>query len=145
MFESITSPGRVIEGRQTFVGVTGSMKALKVIAVVMVLLVMAAPLLADTAKPSDADKTSVAAPSGVPNYLLLSGAGIGAGLGAGLTIIGAGLGFGKIGSSALESMARQPEVAGRILPAMIVIAALLEGAALFAVFVCFTVAGKAGF
>jgi F-type H+-transporting ATPase subunit c len=73
---------------------------------------------------------------------VLTGGGIGAGLGAGLVILGAGYGFGKIGASALESMARQPEVAGRVLPAMIVIAALLEGATLFAVFVCFSIAGK---
>lgn len=72
----------------------------------------------------------------------LVGPAIGAGLGAGLVIIGAGIGFGKIGAAALESMARQPEVAGRILPAMIVIAALLEGAALFAIFVCLQMAGK---
>src|SRR5262245_51848869 len=49
----------------------------------------------------------------------------GAGLGAGLVIIGAGLGFGKIGSAALESMARQPETAGRVQTAMIIIGALL--------------------
>src|SRR5262245_57512495 len=55
----------------------------------------------------------------------------GAGLGAGLVIIGAGLGFGKIGSAALESMARQPETAGRVQTAMIIIGALLEGVAFF--------------
>lgn len=59
----------------------------------------------------------------------------GAGLGAGLVIIGAGLGFGRIGASALESMARQPETAARVQTAMIVIAALLEGATFFALIV----------
>jgi len=63
----------------------------------------------------------------------------GAAVGAGLTIIGAGFGFGKIGSAALESMARQPEVAARAQTAMIIIAALLEGATLFAVYVCYAV------
>ena len=46
-----------------------------------------------------------------PNVPVFSGAGLAAGLGMGLTIIGAGLGLGRIGASALESMARQPEVA----------------------------------
>ena len=59
-----------------------------------------------------------------------------AGLGAGLTIIGAGLGFGKIGAAALESMARQPEVADKVSGSMITIAALLEGATFFALIVC---------
>ena len=71
-----------------------------------------------------------------PNTAVLSGAGIGAGLGAALCILGAGYGFGKIGASALESMARQPEVAGRVQTAMIIIAALLEGATFFALIVC---------
>jgi F-type H+-transporting ATPase subunit c len=72
--------------------------------------------------------------------LTLSGNGIGAGLGAALTIIGAGWGFGKIGAAALESMARQPEVAPRVQTAMIVIAALLEGATFFALVICILVA-----
>jgi F-type H+-transporting ATPase subunit c len=57
-------------------------------------------------------------------------------IGAGLVILGAGFGFGKIGAAALESMARQPEAAGKIQPAMIIIAALLEGATFFALLVC---------
>lgn len=61
----------------------------------------------------------------------------GAGLGAGLVIIGAGIGFGKIGAAALESMARQPETAGRVQTAMIIIGALLEGVAFFALVICF--------
>jgi F-type H+-transporting ATPase subunit c len=72
-----------------------------------------------------------------PNTVLFSGAAVGAGLGAAITMVGAGLGFGRIGAAALESMARQPEVAGRVLPAMIVIAALLEGATFFALLVCY--------
>ena len=58
------------------------------------------------------------------------------GIGAALTIIGAGYGFGKIGAAALESMARQPEIANDIRGAMIVIAALLEGATFFALLIC---------
>lgn len=71
-----------------------------------------------------------------PNSVVLSGRGIGAGLGMALTIIGAGLGLGKIGAAALESMARQPEVAPRINTAMIVIAAMLEGATLASLIFC---------
>lgn len=58
-----------------------------------------------------------------------------AAIGAGLVIIGAGMGIGKIGSSACESVARQPEAGGRIFTMMIISAALIEGAALFAVVV----------
>lgn len=63
-------------------------------------------------------------------------AGIGAALGAAIAVIGAGIGIGKIGSSAMEAIARQPEAAGDIRSNMIVIAALIEGVALFAVIVC---------
>lgn len=62
--------------------------------------------------------------------------GVGACVGAGLAAIAAGLGIGKIGSSAMEAIARQPESAGDIRSNMIVIAALVEGVALFAVIVC---------
>jgi F-type H+-transporting ATPase subunit c len=57
---------------------------------------------------------------------------IGKGLGAGLTVVGAGLGIGRIGGSMTESMARQPEVLGNIQTGAIILAALIEGAALFA-------------
>ncbi|BEG98459.1 ATP synthase F0 subunit C [Bacteroides sedimenti] len=62
---------------------------------------------------------------------------LGAAIGAGIAAIGAGLGIGKIGSSAMEAIARQPESAGDIRMNMIIIAALVEGVALFAVVVCF--------
>ncbi|ESU24206.1 H+-transporting two-sector ATPase subunit C [Flavobacterium enshiense DK69] len=48
-------------------------------------------------------------------------------VGAGLVVIGAGLGLGRIGGSAMDAIARQPEAAGKIQTAMIIIAALLEG------------------
>ncbi len=70
---------------------------------------------------------------------LLEAAGIaklGASLGAGIAAIGAGLGIGRIGSSAMEAIARQPESAGEIRTNMIIVAALVEGVALFAVIVC---------
>jgi F-type H+-transporting ATPase subunit c len=60
---------------------------------------------------------------------------LGAAVGAGLIIIGAGYGIGKIGSCAVESMARQPEVANNIQTAMIISAALIEGATFFGLIV----------
>jgi F-type H+-transporting ATPase subunit c len=57
-------------------------------------------------------------------------------IGAGVTILGAGYGIGKIGSAAVESMARQPEVAGQIQTAMIIAAALIEGVTFFALIIC---------
>ncbi|MBM3428041.1 MAG: hypothetical protein RLZZ205_217 [Bacteroidota bacterium] len=63
-----------------------------------------------------------------------------AGIGAGCAAIGAGIGVGRIGSSALESIARQPEATGDLRANMIVAAALVEGVALFAVIVCLLVA-----
>jgi F-type H+-transporting ATPase subunit c len=62
-----------------------------------------------------------------------------AGIGAGVAAIGAGIGIGRIGGSALESMARQPEATSSIQSNMIVAAALVEGVALFAVIVCLLV------
>jgi F-type H+-transporting ATPase subunit c len=59
-----------------------------------------------------------------------------AGVGAGIAAIGAGIGIGKIGGSAMEAMARQPESTGDIRSNMIVAAALVEGVALFGVIVC---------
>ena len=65
---------------------------------------------------------------------------MGAGIGAGLVAIGAGLGIGRIGGSAMESMARQPEAAGKIQGAMLIIAALIEVAALFGLVICLLIA-----
>ena len=60
---------------------------------------------------------------------------LGGAIGAGLVIMGGAAGIGRIGGSAVESIARQPEVAGQINTAMIITAALIEGATLFAVVV----------
>ena len=62
--------------------------------------------------------------------------GIGACIGAGIAAIGAGIGIGKIGSSAMEAIARQPESSGDIRSNMIMTAAFVEGVALFAIIVC---------
>ena len=64
---------------------------------------------------------------------------LGAAIGAGIAAIGSGIGIGKIGSSAMEGIARQPEMAGNIRTSMLIIAALIEGVALFAVIVCMLV------
>ncbi|EJX11013.1 ATPase, F0/V0 complex, subunit C [gut metagenome] len=61
---------------------------------------------------------------------------LGAALGAGIAVIGAGIGIGRIGSSAMEAIARQPEASGNIQKNMIIVAALIEGAALIAIIVC---------
>jgi len=61
---------------------------------------------------------------------------LGAGIGAGLAVIGAGMGIGRIGAGVAESMARQPEEAGRIQGAGLILSVLIEGAALFAIVVC---------
>lgn len=60
----------------------------------------------------------------------------GAALGAAIAIIGAGLGIGRIGSSAMEAISRQPEAAGDIRSSMIIAAALIEGVTLFAIIIC---------
>ena len=61
---------------------------------------------------------------------------------ASLAAIGAGLGLGKIGSSALEGVARQPEAANKIQTMMIIIAALVEAVALFAAVICLLISFK---
>lgn len=88
----------------------------------MCLLVMAAFVaMSVPAMAAEGDATSIS----------FSGA-----FGAGIVLLGAGIGIGKIGAAAVESMARQPEVAGDIRGAMIVAAALVEGATFFALIVC---------
>ena len=68
-------------------------------------------------------------------------ANMGAALGAGIAAIGAGIGIGRIGGTAMEAIARQPEAAGDIRTNMIISAALIEGVALFAVVVCLMALG----
>ena len=73
----------------------------------------------------------------IGNGIASGGKGIGGGFAAGLGAVGAGIGIGRIGGSACEAIARQPEMAGRIFVNMILTAALVEGVALFAVVVGF--------
>ena len=99
---------------------------------VVVCLTFAGPALALAAdKPAEtAAPGGAAAPASTVSILT------GAAIGAGLVMIGAGYGIGKIGSCAVENMARQPEVASNIQTAMIITAAMLEGVTLFALIVC---------
>lgn len=67
---------------------------------------------------------------------------LGAGIGAGVAVLGAGQGIGKLVSSAIESLARQPEMASGLRTTMIIGAALIEGIALFALVICIILATK---
>jgi F-type H+-transporting ATPase subunit c len=118
--------GRVV---QFFVKEMSPVNRLSKIAVLVFVLFLSvgAPALALAAeKPAD----TTAAPTQGISVLA------GAAFGAGLVMIGAGYGIGRIGSCAVESMARQPEVASSIQTAMIITAAMLEGVTLFALIVC---------
>lgn len=102
-------------------------KWVKLAALVFALMMVAAPAMAQG--PDDPEAPAVE--NEVTPLIDLSGA-----FGAGLVILGAAYGIGSIGSKAVESMARQPEVAGNIQTAMLISAALIEGATFFALIVC---------
>jgi len=109
---------------------TVSRFALALIAVGLVLmLVPAAPAMAQegVAKAPAQESSSLFTTDGARK--------LGGAIGAGLVIMGGAAGIGRIGGSAVESMARQPEAAGQISTAMIITAAMVEGATLFAVVV----------
>jgi len=101
----------------------------KIALLCLAVVVMGMPVKAQAQEPGAA--AADASPVSKSTAVYLGGA-----FGAGLVILGAGFGIGKIGSSAVESMARQPEVAGNIQTAMIIAAALIEGATFFALIVC---------
>ena len=115
---------------------------LKFAAVTMVVLLSASVVMAQpadevvadvaAAEAAAADAQAAADEEAAPGLSILAGSAFG----AGLIILGAGFGIGRIGSSAVESMARQPEVAGNVQTAMIIAAALIEGATFFALIVC---------
>jgi F-type H+-transporting ATPase subunit c len=107
------------------------MKLTRLAAIVAAAFLMMAPALLAQGNTPPAGGAA-AAKAAEPMF----GKAIGAGLGAGIALIGAGIGFGKIGSAALESMSRQPEVADKVSGSMITIAALLEGATFFGLLVC---------
>ncbi len=73
----------------------------------------------------------------ITSMLLAEGlAQLGCGIGAGIAVIGAGLGIGRIGGSAVDAIARQPEASGKIFTQMILTSAFIEGCALFAIVAC---------
>ena len=98
-------------------------------------LLAAAPAMAQAPA---ATPTGTAAAVAAPAPVSLSFAA----LGAGIVTMGAAFGIGKLASSAYESMARQPEVAGNIQTAMIIAAALIEGFTFFALVICMQSVGK---
>lgn len=96
----------------------------------------AALLFAGTSRAQAADPPGASGGHESATFLTTDGARkLGGAVGAGLVIMGGAAGIGRIGSSAVESMARQPEVAGQISTGMIITAAMIEGATLFAVVV----------
>ena len=109
-------------------------KLAKIALLVLVVFALAIPAFAaDEKKAEDPNGGVAAAHAAVPSNIAVLAGGA---AGAGLVILGAGLGIGKLAASAVESMARQPEVAGNIQTAMIIAAALIEGVTFFALIVC---------
>lgn len=115
------------------------LKLIRMLVLMVAVLCVAAPAMAqDPANPNPAPPTEPTAVAPTQAFSIY----LGAAIGTGLVMLGAGVGIGKIGSSAVESMARQPEVAGGIQTAMIIAAALIEGATFFALVVCMMSIGK---
>jgi F-type H+-transporting ATPase subunit c len=96
-------------------------------------LALATPAWAQEEGAEATTAPAVTAPAAADAWTLITFSGA---FGAALTTIGAAYGIGKLASAALESMARQPEVAGNIQTAMIIAAALIEGFTFFALFIC---------
>ena len=119
MPRAVSSPGVTI---RHYLGVEGSMKLIKsVFLAFSVLLVAQGSLYAQAPmRPTPSSNAAVARPVDLKA------------IGAGIIIVGAGLGIGLVGRAAVESMARQPEIAGNIQTAMIIAAALIEGVTFFA-------------
>ncbi len=109
-------------------------KRIAMVALTMILvgavLVIASPAMA---QPGAAGVSSAVFPG-------LTAKNLGGAIGSGLAVMGGAAGIGRIGGSAVESMARQPEASGSISTAMIITAAMIEGATLFAVLGCFLAA-----
>lgn len=106
-------------------------KLMRIVLMIVIVFSPAAPTLAQDGQAAPKEKETAAAPAATGWQILA-----GTAFGCGLVILGAGYGIGRIGSSAVESMARQPEVAGSVQTAMVVAAALIEGVTFFALIVC---------
>ena len=114
-------------------------KLVSFVGLCLLMLLVAAPAMAE--KEGDAKSTDPAAEQGDGDQAEVKAEAAtqvftGKAVGVGLVILGAGFGISKIGAAAVESQARQPEVAGAIQTAMIISAALIEGVTLFALIVC---------
>jgi F-type H+-transporting ATPase subunit c len=102
----------------------------------LALILLGTALVLVPASPAYAQEETAAAAADRGTYLSTEGARkLGGAIGVGLVIMGGAAGIGRIGGSAVESMARQPEAAGQISTAMIITSAMIEGATLFAVVV----------
>jgi F-type H+-transporting ATPase subunit c len=101
----------------------------------LALLALGAPAVAQQLPNVPADVTAEQA-SNIRSALPGGYMNLGAAVGAGLVMLGAGFGIGRIGGQAVEGMSRQPEAAGNIQTAMLISAALIEGATFFALIVC---------
>lgn len=99
---------------------------------------LATVLLAVTAVPAFAQPESAGGAAGASSTITIPQINFSRAFGAGLVVVGAAMGIGRLASSAYESMARQPEVAGTINTAMIIAAALIEGFTFYALFICST-------
>ncbi len=109
----------------------------------MMVLLHVAPLAWAQDTPTTAPAT---AESEHPKFLFLQDKGatfLGVALGAGLIVFGGAVGIGRIGASATESMARQPEASGSINGMALITAAMIEGSVLFAIVVCLLAVFKA--
>ncbi|NLX56801.1 MAG: ATP synthase F0 subunit C [Planctomycetaceae bacterium] len=107
-------------------------KWVKISALLFALTLVATPVLAQEPQSEQPQKAiTLAEQAKVNSAVYLGGA-----FGAGMVILGAAYGIGSIGTKAVESMARQPEVAGNIQTAMLISAALIEGATFFALVIC---------
>lgn len=113
----------------------------KIARTALVLMVVGVVLMAtDLAMAADSATGDTAGMSAV--FPGTTAANLGGAIGAGLAVMGGAAGIGRVGGSAVESMARQPEAAGSISTAMIITAAMIEGATLFAVLAGFLAAIK---
>ena len=122
----------------------GEINVQRMVAKASLLLMVLGVVLMYSAAPAVASDPAggAAASSGSSFFPGNTAANLGGAIGAGLVVMGGAAGIGRIGGSAVESMARQPEAAGNISTAMIITAAMIEGATLFAVLGCFLAAIK---
>jgi F-type H+-transporting ATPase subunit c len=105
----------------------------------LVVMALAAPVLAQADPPAEGDDQAAVHEESDDGFSLFGNKGaalLGGAIGAGLVVMGGAAGIGRIGGSAVESMARQPEAAGSINGVALITAAMVEGATLFAVVVC---------